>query len=250
MTYIGTTDDTAKRILLKSWGGTDLVEFMKSHAKVKFEEIPATDTDTDNCTTTIKKIKDELRLLVNRILAMYQLLTTKQGERSWMDFIKDLEGKAHILDLDHQPYRQDAMVKDAAIFGMTDIRLKEKALAEDPDLNTLVRWGQSREAGREEAYNSPICRLEHDNLNTSEIDEMIETLNIMRIKKQCKYSVSSHQSRTDKPQCRNCSSGHPEGRCPAKGKSCFVCGEKDHFANARSCAKGTHTQSHKQSAVQ
>ena len=124
---IGTTDDTAKIILLKSWGGSDLVEVMKSHAKVKFEEIPATDTDdripADNYTTTIKMIKDELRLVANRTLAMHQLLTTKQGEHSWMDFIKDLEGKAHILDLNHQPYRQDAMVKDAAIFGMTDIRV-------------------------------------------------------------------------------------------------------------------------------
>ena len=43
-----------------------------------------------------------------------------------MDFIKDLEDTAHILTFDTQVYKQNDVVKDAAIFGMADPRLKEK----------------------------------------------------------------------------------------------------------------------------
>ena len=52
MSYIGTSDDKAKVILLKSWDGTELVEFMKVHAKVVFERVteqgeqPAVEADT------------------------------------------------------------------------------------------------------------------------------------------------------------------------------------------------------------
>ena len=70
-----------------------------------------------------------------------------------MDFIKDLENKAHILCFDTIPYKHAEAVKDAAIFGMTDTALREKALAEDPSLDTLVRWGQARDTGREGSNN-------------------------------------------------------------------------------------------------
>ena len=41
MKFIGVNEDGKKLILLRSWGGADLVSFMKSHAKVKFAETPA-----------------------------------------------------------------------------------------------------------------------------------------------------------------------------------------------------------------
>ena len=73
-----------------------------------------------------------MRRLVNRALAMHNLLTTKQSCRSWMKFIKDLEDKAYHLDFGNKSYRQECAVKDAAIFGMSDTRLKEKA--DEPQL--------------------------------------------------------------------------------------------------------------------
>ena len=82
----------------------------------KFEETPATETadaiPANTYAETVKKTKDELRKLVNKTMAMHQLLTTKQGERNWMEFIKDLEDKAHILNFDVQPYKQNEAVKD------------------------------------------------------------------------------------------------------------------------------------------
>ena len=130
MQYIGTHDDAAKIILLKTWAGTELVEYMKIHAKVYFEAKPATDTDhaiaADTFNQIITKTKEEMRKSVNRTLAMHKLMETKQGDRPWMDFIKDLENKAHILSFDTIPYKNAEAVKDAAIFGMTDTALRRK----------------------------------------------------------------------------------------------------------------------------
>ena len=86
-------------------------------------------------------------------MAMHDLLTMKQGSKKWMDFINELEKKAKILNIEHKPYTTKDVVKDAAIFGMADPRLREKALAEDPDLEELTRWGHAREAGKTDAHN-------------------------------------------------------------------------------------------------
>ena len=246
MQFLGVTEDSKKVILLRSWGGADLVKFMKTHAKVNFDTTPATD-DTeaipaDSYKDTIDKTKKELQSLVNRTMAMHQLFTSKQGDTDWMNFIKDLEDKAHILNFNTAPYKQDDAVKDAAIFGMCDRKLKEKALAEDPDLTTLIRWGQSREAGREGAQDlqgttSSISRVKENELDIPAINSMIEDLQVMKIRKQGKYSSRpSNRPRQQKKQsCGNCSSLHAQGRCPARGKNCFACKGQNHFEGAQNC---------------
>ena len=145
MQYIGTHDDASKIILLKTWAGTELMEYTKIHAKVYFKAKPATDTENATAADTfhqiITKTKAEMRKSVNRTMAMHKLIETKQGDRRLMNFIKDLENKAHILPFDTIPYKHAEAVKDAATLGMTDTALREKALAEDPLLDTLDRWG-------------------------------------------------------------------------------------------------------------
>ena len=232
MAYIGIGDDKQKIILLKSWGGPELIEFMKSNVKIQYTEMQATVTaeaiPADTYSQVIEKVKGEMMKLVNRTMAMHDLLTTKQGSRNWMDFIHELETKAKVLNFEQRPYTKADSVKDAAIFGMTDTRLREKALAEDPDLEPLVKWGQAREAGREDAHSlketgtggvrkigwsdsKPPSKFE--TMSADDLEDLIESLNVMKLKKQGKYS-----SRYKKGNCKNCRSEHPEGRCPAQGK--------------------------------
>ena len=253
MDYIGVQDDKSKIILLKSWGGAELMDFIKTHVKIKYEETPANTqavppveaVPADTYAMAVKKIKDQLRTLVNRTMAMHDLLTTKQGSRNWMDFIHDLEKKAKILGFDKQPYTQQDAVKDAAIFGMTDARLREKALAEDPTLDTLTRWGHAREAGKEDAVNlkdassGAIKRIgwresnPPEEMDDEELDNLIDSLNVMKLKKAGKYSVRFKNK--DSSSCNRCLTDHPQGRCPAFGKECFTCGEKNHFSRAAIC---------------
>ena len=221
MDFIGTQDDKSRIILLKSWGGKELMEFLKTNVKIRYEATPA-DPNTnppteaqppDTYQEAVKKIKDELRKLVNHTMAMHDLLTTKQGSRNWMDFIHDLEKKAKILGFDKQPYTAADAVKDAAIFGMTDARLREKALAEDPNLDTLTRWGHAREAGKEDAHNlkdTPTGAVKRvgwrdnspEEMDEEELDELIESLNVMKLKKIGKYS--SRYKKKENPQCDRC----------------------------------------------
>ncbi len=254
MRFIGVTDDTKKISLIRSWGGPDMVKFMKTHAGVRFEETPAT-TDVaaipaDTYAEAVKKIKDELGKLINRTLAMHQLITCTQGDRSWMEFIKDLEEKARILDFDTRPYRNADAVRDAAIFGTSDSGLKEKGMAEDPNLETLIHLGQSRETGKEGAHqlqhnSSSVSRInakdshEKKPMSVEEIDETINRLEVMKIRKQGKFSGRPNRptSEGQKQSCQNCSSSHLKGRCPAKGKTCFDCGGQNHFTNSQACTK-------------
>ena len=118
-----------------------------------------------------------------------------------MEFIKDLEDKAYLLDFDNKPYRQEDAVKDAAIFGMSDSRLKEKALTDDPQLKDLIRWGQARESGKEGIHNlkdeTKYVQRINDIENLSdcdEIDDLIESLQVMKLRKAGKFSGKSPKS--------------------------------------------------------
>ena len=90
---------------------------------------------------TVERLRYFLARMVNRTMAMHQLLGTKQGTRTWSDFLRDLEKKAKSLNFDKKPYTTEEAIKDAAIFGMNDANLRRKALAKDPDLEKLSRWG-------------------------------------------------------------------------------------------------------------
>lgn len=248
MRYLAANTNDEKISLLRAWGGTDLVSFMKLHAKVKLETTPATDTTdeipADTYEDIILKIRTVLHSLVNRTLAMHELLTTKQGNRPWLVFYADVEAKAQNLDFDTTPYTHKDAVKDALTMGMSDRKLMERALTEDPDHDTLMKWGQAREAGKEgvqnlagSSYSSTNCiESLNDEMSATEIDQMIDTLSVMKVRKQGKYS-GRPQREQPKSNCRNCITDHPQGRCPAYGKECFACGGANHFSRSEACPK-------------
>ena len=93
MAYVGNQEDSDKIILLKSWGGSELNEFIKTHVSIVTTAQPAVGTTeaipADTYDQVVEKIKTELRKLVNRTMAMHDLLNTKQGSRSWMDYIHE-----------------------------------------------------------------------------------------------------------------------------------------------------------------
>ena len=223
MSYIGITSDKEKIILLKTWGGPEIVELIrleKSHLNARAQAPQQGEAEQEQ---TYKDLIDNLRLylskMVNRTMAMHQLLSTQQGSRSWCEFIRDLERKAKTLNFEKKPYTTEEAIKDAAIFGMNDTSLREKALAEDPDLEKLSRWGQAKETGREDARNlhkETVKRVKpesaNENMTVDEIEEMMQTLQIMKLKKAGRYS-----NRNRKQQCNRCNSEHQPERCPAIG---------------------------------
>ena len=106
-----------------------------------------------------------------------------------------MEAKAQNLEFDTKPYTHKNAVKDALIMGMADKKLTERALAEDPDHDTLMKWGKTCEAGKEGVHNlaggyNSTNSVEHlsDGMSANKIDDMMETRSIMKVKEQGKYS--------------------------------------------------------------
>ena len=248
MKYLGVNTDDEKISLLRAWGNSEIVTFMKLHAKVRFETVPAIgdqpEIPKDNYDQIVTKIRGVLQKMVNRTLAMHELMTTKQGNRTWLEFYTDLETKAQNLDFDTTRYTHKDAVKDALIMGMSDKKLMERALTEDPDHDTLIGWGEAREAGKEGVHHlaggySTTNRVEgFDEMSDSEIEDMMEALSVMKVKRQGRYSSRPRRDfRKPSVKCKNCQSEHPPRRCPANGKECFTCGGINHFSNTEACPK-------------
>ena len=250
MSYIGTDTDTEKIILLRTWGGQDINEIIKRQdsiigksAKIKEEDtssIPPLEGDksTEDSETSVQGkyqevidgIRESLMKYVNRTMAMHQLMNTSQGTMNWNAFIRDLEIKAKTLNLDKKPYTIDDAIKDAAIFGMNDVQMKEKALAEDPSIETLSRWCQARESGKEDAH-----QLKNDNqVKKMQVDHPSnEDLDIKKLKTAGRFSARYNRNRRN--DCDRCHTSHEPQRCPSNGKPCYSCGGENHFVGTKAC---------------
>ena len=247
MEYIGNQEDKDKIILLKSWGGSELTDFIKTRVDLVTTGRPADGdqpaVEPATYPQVIEKIKIELRRLVNRTMAMHDLYNTKQGSKSWMDYIHELEKKAKVLDFARRPYTMDEAVKDAAIRGMTDAKLSEKALAEDLDKDSLVSQGQAREAGKQDVNNlrdseSTVRRMSSrkqvEEMTDTEIEEVLQAVNVMKLQKAGRYSNRNKDNykKEGEGHCGRCLLKHAQGRCTAWGHTCGHCQGKNHFDHA------------------
>lgn len=134
MDYIVDRQDKEKIILLKTWGGLEMVELIRTE-KSNLNARPATAGEGEpTYPETVERLPNYQAKMVKRTMAMHQLLSTQQGLRTWSNFMRDLEKKAKTLNFGKKPYTTDEAIKDAAIFGMRDSSLREKAPAEDPHL--------------------------------------------------------------------------------------------------------------------
>ena len=77
-------------------------------------------------------------------------------------------------------------------------------------------------------------KLSNEDLGEEEIDDMIDSLQIMKLKKAGKYSAR-YRNRQEYPSCNRCNASHEPHRCPANGKECFSCGGRNHFSGSKIC---------------
>ena len=66
--YLGCDADDEKLCLLRAWGGTELVSFMKLHAKVRLETTPATDTEPEKTKDTYNETVVKIRGVLQKVL--------------------------------------------------------------------------------------------------------------------------------------------------------------------------------------
>ncbi|KAF0292806.1 uncharacterized protein FJT64_009280 [Amphibalanus amphitrite] len=178
-------------------------------------------------------IRAHCRQHVNLSMAVFRLMHARQGEKTVTEFLDELDSLATQCQFDTNPYTPERAKKDAFIFGTSDERLRQEALARDPDLQTLVKSALGYEQARKSS-----------GAIQSEVGE-----SVARVATRGRYSINQ-PTRTPSGQggrgagprvrCKNCPPHyrpHPPGRCPARGKTCALCGEKNHFVGAASCTK-------------
>ena len=260
--FMGLTTDKQKISLLRSWAGPELLLYWEREACIRFQavdrvpaagdvaEIPAQAAHTYKELITLTR--KEILKHVNRDRSIIDLLHMRQSGESWMAFIHDLEEAADLCQLDTSPFTRDDSIRVAALAGMKDRNLAEKALAEKYSLQTLISTGSTRETSKATAdalqgkgvTTHSISKLKDidSSMSEEEIDRTIATLTVRKMKKSGKYSVRRKEERPKKEvpaersdRCRNCRSRHDPHRCPAKGKDCFDCEGSDHFANTPAC---------------
>lgn len=275
--FMGLDNDRQKISLLRSWSGPDLLVFWEREVNIRFADVPAVIVNgvqqaplaaAHTYNELIDLTRTEILRHVNRDRSIIDLVHMRQKEENWMTFIHDLEEAADLCQLERAFTRDDA-IRVAALAGMKDRNLAEKALAEGFDLHRLIQTGSTRETSKATAdalqgrsrESSSINRLEsredNDDMSEGELDRTIAALTVRKMKKAGKYSSRKKDKerpprrnetpRRDEPprrgvhfeddKCNNCTWGnHDVNRCPARGKDCFDCGGSNHFAGSPACS--------------
>ena len=105
------------------------------------------------------------------------------------------------------------------VCGTKDNSLRERLLCEcDVTLSKAISANHAAEATRK--YAPEILRSQP----SADIDKIFKK----------KLNKSNHNTRNQNTRgfikkCKFCDSSHPRGKCPAYGKVCHVCNERNHF---------------------
>ena len=127
---VGVQDNKKLQVLLL-WGGKEFRKFAKDAGVVTVGDTP------DNLVAAIEKIRTQCDSHVNLSMAMFKLMHTKQGSKTFTEFANEVDELSKQCQLDKNPYTTERAAKDALIFGTADETLRKEALAKDFNLKQL-----------------------------------------------------------------------------------------------------------------
>ena len=175
----------------------------------------ATGEDPNKISVLKKKFEDYVNQRKNTVFEIYRFWEWKQQEGETIEqFITELKTHAKSCEFGEQ---HDSMIRDRIVFGVRDTRLKERLLRESSEL-TLEKAASIYRAGE---------------ASTTQIKELEDTDKTVPVH----WVRNKFNSRRPKPlrsklpfNCWKCGTKHQPKSCPAFGRFCFVCKEKDYFA--------------------
>ena len=215
-------DDAEKKAMLEIEGGQDMSELLK---KCKVE-------DRDTYAQTVEKVKAALKGRGNRTSAVFKLFNNhQQGSRSFDSWHQDVVKAAKLIDW--TGYDATKAAVDALVLQTSSQKLQQRAIQENPDLDTFIALGMSQEQARRKAASMPggqeetVSRLQQEN------SKLRKKLEAKQPQQQAKKGSSAKCSKCCMAKCPD-----PDGsKCLAAGKVCLACGEKSHFTRSKLCKK-------------
>lgn len=144
----------------------------------------------------------------NIVYERFKFFSCKQQEGQSFDaYLTQLKTLAGMCEFGEQ---EESLVRDRIVLGITDTSLQERMLRE-PSL-TLKKAAQFVRAA--EASKEQVRSMRMENEKESHIDVLQS-----RTRGQVKWR-----------ECKSCGRTHRKFQCPAYGKVCMNCGQKNHFA--------------------
>ena len=165
--------------------------------------------DRDKLSVLKKKFEDYVNPRKNTVFERYKFWECKQQEGETIDqFITEFKTRAKSCEFGDQT---DSMI-DRIVFGVSDIRLKERLLRESFEL-TLEKAASLCRAAEESA--KQLKELRKQNVDPSEPEVHV-------VKKPTRGELLC--------DCNRCGTKHAVISCPEFGKPCHKCKRKNHFA--------------------
>lgn len=183
--------------------------------------------DGDVYTTVFDKFDEYFlpRQNFSELMSRYKFNSTVQGEGEALDsFITRLRNIAKDCGFGVQ---KDKCIRDRIVFGMKDDRLREKCFREDElTLQKAVKLCQAHDATMKS-----MRSVREENIHQVQSKQSYKYTKKKEDKKKSADDRKPRESKSLLP-CKFCGQKHVWGtkNCPAYGKQCQKCKEKNHFA--------------------
>lgn len=238
---IGVKDADQKLRLAMLWGGREL------RLSAKEAGVLLTGDNKHSLVQALEKLREHFGGYVNLSMAFYKMMTHKQSSKTVTQFHRELKELANQCQFEAKPYTKARAIRDAFLFGTSDDKLRQEALARDYEYDKLIKsalgYEQSRISSNTIKSNSASGEDVHRTYTQEEVDSLVA-----RITGAGKFSVRNKNSggkAAEKPsennKCQFCPPhfrAHAIGKCPTYGKTCSACKGKNHFAGAPVCPAG------------
>ena len=191
----------------------------------------------------LAETKRTLLQYVSRDRAVIDILRLEQGNRSFHEFLAEIEDQEYLCRTDEMLITSKDLKRMALIAGMRDRTLAEKLLAEKYTLDQEIQTGVTRETSKSnaEAMQPRITKgvqwvdEEKPDLESRVAMLQKEMEEVKLIRKHGKYSTRYKPPDSSQATCPACTMRRGD-TCPAADRVCNTCGKKVTF-NVRSTVK-------------
>lgn len=180
-----------------------LLTFIGDEAKKKYMHFNLTDAEKTTADAVLKLIEDRLISKRSQLYDRYVFHNCSQLENeSFKDYLVRLRKIVEVCGFDN--VTPDIMLRDRIVFGIQNKSLMKRFLSEDLDALALDRVIKE-------------CQIYEETDN--------------RVKAMSQEASEVKKIDHERPKCKFCAKLHPfkRGMCPAEGKTCNYCKEKNHF---------------------
>ena len=204
-----------EKALILNFGGDELERL--------FEHVGGVGDD-DTYYQAMSKVEIGIKKLTNQATARYKLFQEMPQDGkpfdSWSQLVMEQANRC-----DWVMYDGKRAARDAILFQMDDKKLKKKVIAEDIQLQEVIKIGIASEQAGKAA----------DRLNGRPVEQSGDRIAALEEQVRALKSVGKEKVEAN---CKTCTRPtHGVGLCNGLKVKCYDCGKKGHFKGASACKK-------------